>query len=198
MLVRRHTMRVIAGTHRSRKLLPPEGDEVTRPITDRVKQALFDRLWSMGALETAQGLDLFAGTGSLGIEALSRGVERVAFVERDRQARALLDRNLESLQLTDRATVLHVDAFGATHLSLLRATPPGLIFCDPPYQLVHDSPQRIAALIAALAPVAADDAVLVLRTDAHVTMTDAIAGWTGPDTHGYGSMALHFYRRAEM
>jgi 16S rRNA (guanine966-N2)-methyltransferase len=189
-------MRVIAGTHRSRRLLPPEGDEVTRPITDRVKQAMFDRLWSLGALDTAHALDLFAGTGSLGIEALSRGVERVTFIERDRDARARLDKNLTTLQLHDRATVLHVDAFGSTYLSLLHRAAAGLIFCDPPYAVAADAPDRVTRLIVQLAAVAAPAATLVLRTDGH-TAAAACDGWHGPDTHGYGSMALHFYTRSE-
>lgn len=188
-------MRVIAGTHRSRKLIPPADDVVTRPITDRVKQAMFDRLWSMGALETSHALDLFAGTGSLGIEALSRGVERVTFVEQDRDARTRLEKNLAALQLTDRSEAFNVDAFGATYLSLLATSPVGLIFCDPPYKLVKDSPQRIAALIAALASSATPDAVLVLRTDAH-TVAPACDAWAAPDTHLYGSMALHVFTRS--
>lgn len=193
-------MRVIAGTHRSRKLIPPWGEDVTRPITDRVKQAMFDRLWSMGALDIDHALDLFAGTGSLGIEALSRGVKRVTFVEQDRGARTRLEKNLAALQLTDRSDAFNVDAFGGTYLSMLRTATTagttrgvGLIFCDPPYKLVQDSPDRIAALIASLAAAAVPDAVLVLRTDAH-TPAPTCEGWTAPDTHRYGSMALHFYR----
>lgn len=196
-------MRVIAGTHRSRTLLPPEGDRVTRPITDRVKQALFDRLWSIGAFDTGRALDLFAGTGSLGIEALSRGVEHVTFVERDRDARTRLEQNLASLQLTDRATVLSLDAFAVTRLTALTRPPQvgvgsipgvGLVFCDPPYQVVAQAPERVAALMAGLAAAVAAEAVLVLRTDAK-TPAPTAAGWTPPDTHRYGSMALHFYVR---
>jgi len=102
-------MRVIAGEFRGRKLLGPEG-EVTRPITDRVKQSLFDILTPR--LEGAIVWDLFAGTGSLGLEALSRGAQQAVFFETDRSAVARLRRNIETLGLRrDRAIVQRTDVF---------------------------------------------------------------------------------------
>ncbi len=189
-------MRVIAGTHRRRELLGPQGDQVTRPITNRVKQSVFDRLWSMGVFddESAAALDLFSGTGSLGIEALSRGVAHCTFVERDRSARQLLEKNLDTLGLSDRATVLGVDVLSLGLLGLSRDEPVGLVFCDPPYKMTGDaeSLKRLAEALEALRKTVSDGAVLVLRTDGHV-QGPALAGWHGPDTHGYGSMAVHFY-----
>ena len=190
-------MRIIAGTHRSRPLVPPADQKVTRPITDRVKQAMFDRLWSLGALEASHALDLFAGTGSLGLEALSRGVERVTFVERDRDARARLESNLATLGLVPRASVLAVDVLGATWLAVVQASGPGLVFCDPPYRLWSEAkgPDRLTHTLERTATVAADGAVLVLRTDSH-TPPPTLPAWDSPSTHTYGSMSLHFYRRA--
>ena len=72
-------MRIIAGTHRGRTLLGPEGDDVTRPITDRVKENLFNRLHSLGVIGYGRVLDVFAGTGSMGLEALSRGATHCTF-----------------------------------------------------------------------------------------------------------------------
>lgn len=189
-------MRIIGGTHRSRPLLPPADQQVTRPVTDRVKQAMFDRLWSLGALETPQALDLFAGTGSLGLEALSRGVERVIFVERDRDARHRLGRNLISLDLAERAIVLGADVLGATWLHHVRSAPSGLVFCDPPYRLwtLPRDVERLVRTLTDLAAETAPDAVMVLRTDSH-TPAPQIQGWQGPITHGYGSMSLHLYQR---
>lgn len=177
-------------------LLGPQGDRVTRPITDRVKQSLFDRLWSEGALDCQSVLDLFAGTGSLGIEALSRGVEHCTFVERDRSARQLLEKNLTSLRLTDRATVLGVDAMWGGWFGLLAYKPVGLLFCDPPYKMTDDaaSMARVAGLIGDMAGVVAPDGVLVLRTDSQA-QPEAVDGWDGPATYTYGSMAVHFYER---
>ena len=191
-------MRIIAGTHRRRTLLSPRGDRVTRPITDRVKQSLFDRLWSDGALDCQAALDLFAGTGSLGIEALSRGVGHCTFVERDRNARQLLEKNLANLGLTDRSAVLGVDAMWGGWFGLLPHKPVGMVFCDPPYKMTSDeaSMARVSGLIGNMTAVAAPNGVLVLRTDSHAQAEPA-HGWDGPASHAYGSMAVHFYKRDE-
>lgn len=99
-------MRVIAGKARGRKLLSAPG---IRPITDRVKSALFDILGER--IEGARFLDLFAGTGSVGIEALSRGAEKAVFVERDPAVARILRENLRRTGLEDRATVVQEDVF---------------------------------------------------------------------------------------
>ena len=101
-------MRVIAGSAKGRQLLPVPG-EGTRPVTDRVKESLFDILG--GDVEGARFLDLFAGTGSVGIEALSRGAERAVFVENARKAVGTLRRNLQATGLADRAQVVQGDVF---------------------------------------------------------------------------------------
>lgn len=101
-------MRVIAGIARGRRLRPVPGD-ATRPITDRVREALFDIL---GAdIRDARFLDLFCGTGSVGIEALSRGASFALFVDRDRRATATARANLVSTGLEEKARVIHQDAF---------------------------------------------------------------------------------------
>lgn len=102
------TLRVIAGSARGQKLNAVPGD-ITRPITDRVKEALFNII---GAdIQDAVLLDLFAGTGAVGIEALSRGAKWVRFVDRHHQAVETVHSNLGSTRLADRAEVLHMDAF---------------------------------------------------------------------------------------
>ena len=103
-------MRVIAGTAKGRPLASAPGDS-TRPITDRVKSALFSILTSRGLVEGRRYLDLFGGTGAVGIEALSRGATQAIFCERDRAALATLRRNLESTGLAARAVVVPGDAF---------------------------------------------------------------------------------------
>ncbi len=192
-------MRVIAGIHRSRVLLGPEDDQVTRPITDRVKQSLFDRLSAMGALGGGAVLDIFAGTGSLGIEALSRGADHCTFVERDRSARMRLAENLAALKLMDQAAVLSSNAMAAGWLALLPHKPVGLIFLDPPYALTEETPDlaRMMELIELLAAVTEPEGVLTLRTPVAVEPPVA-AGWIGPASFPYGSMALHFYERAKV
>jgi 16S rRNA (guanine966-N2)-methyltransferase len=120
-------MRVIAGSLRGRRIDAPRG-VTTRPTSDRVRESLFDLLGPLSA--GAAALDLFAGSGALGIEALSRGAARVTFVERDREALAALRRNLEALGMRGRARVVVGDALQA---SALAPGPWRLILADPPY-----------------------------------------------------------------
>src|SRR3954470_169426 len=101
-------MRIIAGEFRSRRLLAPASD-ATRPITDRVKQSLFDMLTPQ--IENARVYDCFAGTGSMGLECLSRGAAHAMFFEADRSAAALLRKNIASLRVGDRSTVIDRDLF---------------------------------------------------------------------------------------
>lgn len=190
-------MRIIAGIHRSRRLLAPEGREVTRPITDRAKQSLFDRLWSAGVLEAGNALDIFSGTGSLGLEALSRGMDHCTFLERDRSALALLKQNIESLDLQQQTSVLTSDALSPGWLNLLPHKPVRVIFCDPPYKLTQDAAgmTRLSSLLEALAAVSTEDAALTFRTD-HRTQPPSPQGWTEPLSQRYAGTVIHLYRRA--
>jgi len=186
-------MRIIAGSLRGRKILPPDGARTTRPISDRVKQSLFDRLTSMQMIGGFV-LDVFSGTGSLGLESLSRGADGCVFVERDRLAVQLLRRNLDDLGMAGAARVLAMDALGGNWLPCLAGAPFRVAFCDPPYRVSADpaGADALAKLIAGLAAHREPQAVLVLRTEDR-TAPPAAAGWDGPRTHVYGSMALHFY-----
>src|SRR6185503_18794260 len=100
-------MRIIAGRFRSRVLLGPEDERTTRPITDRVKQSLFDILTPL--LPDARVYDCFAGTGSMGLEALSRGAAHATFFEQDRSALTRLRKNIETLGVAGGATVIAQD-----------------------------------------------------------------------------------------
>ena len=120
-------MRVVAGELGGRRLVAPAGTS-TRPTTDRVREAIFNSLGSAGLLDGALVADLFAGSGAIGIEALSRGAERCVFVERDRTALRALDDNLDALDLNDRTKVLASDA-----LSAAAGLDADIVFADPPY-----------------------------------------------------------------
>lgn len=102
-------MRVVAGSARGRPLVAPPGRE-TRPTSDRVREAIANALHSLGLIEGAEVLDLFAGSGALGIELLSRGAAHCTFVERDRAACAAIERNLAATGLAARADVVVADA----------------------------------------------------------------------------------------
>lgn len=125
-------MRIVAGAWRGRTLTTPSGNE-TRPTADRVRQALFDVIlhapWAgRPFLEGASVLDAFAGTGALGLEALSRGADRAVFVERSPAALAVLRANIAVCRAVDRCTVLPVDA-----LAIPAGKRVDLVFLDPPY-----------------------------------------------------------------
>jgi 16S rRNA (guanine966-N2)-methyltransferase len=126
-------MRIIAGRHRGRRLAAPPG-AATRPTADRLRQALFDMLWhapwgGRDLVEGAAVLDAFAGTGALGLEALSRGAAHAFFLENDRAALAALRANIATCHEEDRAQVVAGDA---TRPPPARAAC-GLVFLDPPY-----------------------------------------------------------------
>jgi 16S rRNA (guanine966-N2)-methyltransferase len=138
-------LRIVAGRHRGRRLAAPEG-ATTRPTAERVRQALFDMLWhapwaGRDAVEGARVLDAFAGTGALGLEALSRGAARAIFIEQDRAALAALKRNVETLREVEATRVIPGDATRPPRAD----APCSLILLDPPYgkDLV---PRALAAL----------------------------------------------------
>ena len=125
-------MRVIAGTARGRRLVAPAGS-TTRPTPDRVREATFNALGSLGALVDADVLDLFAGSGALGIEALSRGAARCTFVDSDRSARDAVAANLASSGLSDQATVVAGPAARVLADWAANGTRFDLALLDPPY-----------------------------------------------------------------
>jgi 16S rRNA (guanine966-N2)-methyltransferase len=146
-------VRVVAGEFRGRRLAAPRGAR-TRPTADRVREALFSIL---GDVTGARVLDLYAGSGALGIESLSRGADSAVFVDRDPRAVEAIERNLASLGLDER--VLRQDAVR------FLAHPAGmfdLVFCDPPY----DSASRLAGPLAERLPAATSkDARIVTESD---------------------------------
>lgn len=121
-------MRVIAGTAKSLRLKTPDGMD-TRPTTDRIKETLFNMLQPY--LPDAVFIDLYSGSGSIGIEALSRGARHAYFVENNRNALACITENLQFTKFTDRATVLKQDVLSA--LQGIHEKEADVIFMDPPY-----------------------------------------------------------------
>ena len=142
-------MRIIAGKHRGRKLLPPEGD-VTRPITDRVKQSLFDIVAPL--IPDARVYDCFAGTGSMGLECLSRGAESVLLFEADRSALIRLKKNVDALDDENCCKVIAGDLFkwfeSQSHGPAACAD---LIFLDPPYRFLRERQEDLRRLAKHLA-----------------------------------------------
>ena len=122
-------MRVVAGDARGRTIVAPEGTR-TRPTSDRVRESIFNMLFSLGATGELDALDLYAGCGALGIEALSRGATHCTFVEKDRRAVECIRDNLDSLGYADRSTVIQADV-----LEWVERNEQGfdVVLADPPY-----------------------------------------------------------------
>jgi 16S rRNA (guanine966-N2)-methyltransferase len=140
-------MRVVAGRFGGRRLRAPPG-RTTRPTSERVREALFSML---GELDGEDVLDLFAGSGALGIEALSRGAARVVFVERDRAAIEALNSNLASLDVGEgQAEIRRGDALGALQAARKRGETYDLVFVDPPYARARALARELSALLPAV------------------------------------------------
>lgn len=182
-------MRVISGQAKGRKLRSVPGDK-TRPITDRVKQALFDVLGSdvMGS----HFLDLFAGTGSVGIEALSRGAERAVFVERSAVAVRVIHHNLETTQLTDLARIVCADVFAFLSRPPVDEAPFDFVYVAPPQYRglwadtlraldVENSPQLFAESLV----------IVQIHPKEHTPLSLTNLALT--DQRNYGSTSLYFY-----
>jgi 16S rRNA (guanine966-N2)-methyltransferase len=156
-------VRIIAGSHKGHRIAAPKGEH-TRPTGDRVREALFNLV---GPVDDASVLDLYAGSGALGLEALSRGARRCVFVDSDRAACRVIQANLEKLRLTG-ALVLCRDAVAVAREEGAAGRRHDLVLCDPPYGEWEALEPRLAAT---LPSVLADDGILVVETDARVEPT---------------------------
>src|SRR3982750_1796526 len=130
-------MRVIAGKYRSRRLQSVPGVDV-RPTSDRLRETLFNVLAASYTVEDAIGIDVYAGTGAVGIEALSRGARQVYFVESSKRAAALIRANLSSLGIEEGFEVLEREAEASLRLLDSQAVACDFCFLDPPYKLKHE------------------------------------------------------------
>jgi 16S rRNA (guanine966-N2)-methyltransferase len=176
-------MRVVGGDLGGRVLKAPAGD-ATRPTSEKVRQAIFNILPDVEGMEV---LDLFAGSGALGIEALSRRAERVTFVDKAKPALAALRANLKELQLDDRATVLAGDSvvLAARHVP---PRPYQLVFLDPPYR--SDLAVRAATVLQHLS----DDAIVVIEHDRRNAPPETLGSLLRTDERRYGDTLVSFYR----
>lgn len=172
-------MRVVAGEARGRRLEAPVGDD-TRPTSDRVREAVFNSLSSMDVLDGAKVLDLFAGSGALGIEALSRYAVHCTFVERARPALDAIRLNLEHTQCSDRADIVITDA--AAFVDQGKASGYDLILADPPYAFTEWA--RLLRGIPA--------GIVVAESDRAVAAPD---GWEAVREKRYGKTWVTFLKR---
>jgi 16S rRNA (guanine966-N2)-methyltransferase len=184
-------MRITGGRFRSRLLTAPAGN-ATRPTSDRVREGLFGILAAAGAIEGRCVLDLYAGTGALGLEALSRGAERATFVESRREALAALRANIDALSVGASAKVVAATVSAAA-ARLAPLAPFDLVFADPPWALVDSgqAPRAVAALVAA--GLFADDSWVIVEHSARGP-DPAIEGLIHAHGRRYGDATLAFYK----
>jgi 16S rRNA (guanine(966)-N(2))-methyltransferase RsmD len=186
-------MRIIAGEFRGRKLLPPDND-ATRPITDRAKQSLFDIL--APRIPGSRVYDCFAGTGSMGLECLSRGAAHVTFFETDRSAVARLRKNIDAVGAAGRSQVVGQDIFQWFRVSSAKGqslTKVDLVFLDPPYRFLCERPRDLRELATALASShLSRDGLVIFRHDAHDRLE--LSPLVRYDERVYGGMTIELLR----
>ena len=182
-------MRIIAGAFKGRRLAPVKGR--IRPTAAKVREAVFSILGpAVGGLRV---LDLFAGTGALGIEALSRGAAEGVFVEDHPESLKVLRRNLADLGLADRTTVWPLPVTTALKQLAGRGEPFGLAFLDPPYR----GPEAVAALTAlAELPLLAPGARVVAEHSRRESLPEAVGALTRLTVRRYGDTQVAFYLMA--
>ncbi len=193
-------MQIVAGKYRHRRLESNPG-ETTRPITARVKVALFDRL--QPDLQGARVADIFSGTGTIGLEALSRGAASVVFIESDRHAFERLKRNVSALKAEEDAMCWQTDASKCSFRpkGAERFLPFDVVFFDPPYlytsrlktgTMLYRSLERLAR-----GEVSAPEALLVFRC-ASDTSFEMPPAWQPGRRLEYSSMEVHLFRKSEI
>lgn len=191
-------MRIIAGTKRGMKLFSPEGMD-TRPITDRVKESVFNILYSKGYLEGRIVADLFCGTGSMGLEALSRGAAWATFVDRDHRVVDILKRNIEKADFVGQSKAVCANIFRV-------GAPPtpehgfyDLVFVDPPYKMSEscESQTQVGKLMSLLVSQVRDSGMVILRTHERAVVEPAYGELVRMDERNWGTMTVNFYCKGQ-
>jgi 16S rRNA (guanine966-N2)-methyltransferase len=177
-------MRIIAGSRKGARIFAPKGD--TRPTGDRVREAAFNLI---GPVDDMAVLDLFAGSGAMGLEALSRGARSAVLVESDREAQRAIDRNLEKLGLKG-ATLVKADAKRALAAEAAAGRRYDLVLVDPPYRMLDS---LLPILSTYLPSVVAEDGLVVLETAARDHPELPFAERT---SRKYGSVRLTVFENA--
>ncbi len=189
-------MRIIAGTKKGMKLLSPK-TQISRPITDRVKESLFSVLYKYDLPQGARVADLFCGVGSLGLEALSRGAQSVTFVEKDPRIIAVLNKNIEKARFVKESKVIRANAFiiGAVVSSGMEKY--GLVFVDPPYaaamNVQTDSP--LGGLLELLGGQVVADGIIVVRTSLDVSLLERYGQFQVAERRQWGTMAITIFEK---
>lgn len=181
-------MRIIAGTARSRTIEAPKGRD-TRPTLDRVRENVFNIL--QRRVPDARVLDLFAGSGALSLEAVSRGASMAVMVDHDRAAIQVEKRNAADLGFTDRVRIIQAEWRQAVQTFAAEGAAFELVFLDPPYAM-----RDLTEVMEALTPLLAPDALIVIEHEARVMPVTA-QGFEMTDSRRYGFVGVSFFTLAE-
>jgi 16S rRNA (guanine966-N2)-methyltransferase len=183
-------MRIVGGAAKGRRLAAPAA--ATRPTSDMAREAMFNSLAGTVRLDGGRVLDLFAGTGAVGLEALSRGAAEIVLVERDRAALDVLRRNVATVGLPGASVVARAVA---TYLAEPPGEPFDLVFADPPYATSRETVYRLLAQLSEPAWLA-DGAMVVVESGAHTGPSDWAASFlTLERQKRYGDSELWYFRR---
>ena len=177
-------MRVITGSARGRRLETLFGEEVTRPTTESVKEALFSMI--QFEIEGKKVLDLLAGSGQLGIEALSRGARHCTFLENNRDAVRVVENNVSHCGFKDNSNIVFADAVSF----LMRKENFDIAFVDPPYNL-----GLVDKCLPLLLKLMSEDGIVVCETSAGEDLPESIDGWYADRVRRYGKTKLTLYRK---
>lgn len=181
-------MRIISGKARGRKILSPETME-TRPTLDRIKEAIFNII--QGYIPDAVAVDVFAGTGSLGLEAASRGAKECYLVDKSPVTFPILKKNIENLQFEDTCTALNMDAYMALKSLAAKGKVFDLIFIDPPYlkNLIPEAMQIVDDK-----KMLHEDGIIVTKIDATEEIFEGTENIELFRTKKYGNTIVNLYR----
>ncbi len=185
-------MRIIAGLAKGRKLLSPEGMETTRPTLDRVKQSIFNIIQNEVPFSIA--LDVFAGTGSLGLEAVSRGAKECYLVDKSNITFPLLKKNVDNLNFNDKCTLLNKDSYIALEELAAKEKVFDVIFIDPPYRKNMIPP---AINIISKKSLLKKDGIIVSKIDSIEEIYEGNDEIILTDKRKYGNTTVCFYRHKE-
>ena len=184
-------MRIIAGSRRGMNLLGP-GTRETRPITDRVKESLFSVLYKYDVIEGGVVADLFCGTGSMGLESISRGAKQVTFVEQSAKVVDILKRNIEKARFSEQSKVICGDVFKVGAPVAPDSEKYNLIFVDPPYAMARDCSKgsQVEKLLTLLCGQVAEGGIITVRAHKLTSLLDEYGILKVIDRRQWGNMAV--------
>jgi len=184
-------MRIISGSKRGMKLFSPK-TQISRPVTDRVKESLFSVLYKYDLPNDAIVADLFSGVGSFGLEALSRNASFVTFVERDPKIISVLKKNIEKADFVNESEIIRANAFKFGASPNPDTQKYNLVFVDPPYATTMDvqAGSPLSDLLDSLSRQVIPKAVIVVRTDQKVSLSEQYGELKIIERRRWGTMAV--------